>query len=215
MNSRRVHTLLLIAIGLLAALSLAAVYFGNKMLTQASVALVDKKLENRILDEQQTALNLVSKQADRYNELENISKSVVPRDKDQAKAVREIVALAGESAISLQSVTFPTSSLGSPSSSGSSTSNNNGSTSSGNAAKPPSGVTQVKPVNGISGVYQLDITVHSSPGQPVTFEQLTDFLSRLERNRRTAQVTSISITPASGSSNRLSFTLIISVYLKP
>ena len=204
MNSKRVYYLLLACIILLSLLSSGAVYLGNQMLTKASSSLVDRKLENRVLDEQQSALSLVSKQSSKYTELENISKSVVPQDKDQAKAVREIVSLAAESGVSLQSVTFPTSSLGAPPAAGSGSS----------STKPTTSVTQVKPVTGINGVYQLDITVQSSPGKPITFDQLTNFLSKLEHNRRTAQVTSLTITPASGGS-KLSFTLIISVYLKP
>ncbi len=207
MNSKRVYYLLLACVIALAIMSFGAVYMGNKMLTQASIKLVGYKLENKVLDEQQTALSLVSKQSSKYTELENISKSVVPQDKDQAKAVREIVSLGDESGISLQSVTFPTSSLGAAPAAGAGTA-------SGATAKPTSGVTQVKPVVGIPGVYQLDITVQSSAAKANTYEQLTNFLSKLEHNRRTAQVTSLTITPAPGS-NKLSFTLIVSVYLKP
>lgn len=200
------------SVGILAVLSLGAVYFGNKLLIKESSTLVAKKLENRVLDEQQNALSLVSKQSEKYAQLESIAKSVVPQDKNQAKAVREIVALADQSGISLQSITFPTSSLGasSSSSSGSSGSSSN----SGSTTKPTVTETQVKPVSGINGVYQLDITVQSSPSKPVSFAQLTDFLSKLEKNRRTAQVTGLTITP-SGTSGKLSFSLIISVYLKP
>lgn len=212
MNSKRVYYLLMASIGILAVLSVGAVYFGNKLLVKESSTLVAKKLENRVLDEQQNALSLVSKQSEKYAQLESIAKSVVPQDKNQAKAVREIVALADQSGISLQSITFPTSSLGASSSGSSSSSGSN--SSSGSTTKPTVTETQVKPVSGINGVYQLDITVQSSPSKPVSFAQLTDFLSKLEKNRRTAQVTGLTITP-SGTSGKLSFSLIISVYLKP
>lgn len=212
MNSKRVYYLLLASIAILSALSIGAVVVGRKMLTKASNELVSKKLENKVLDEQENALSLVSRQSSKYTDLENISKSVVPQDKDQAKAVREIVALAADAGVSLQSITFPTSSLGGSSAAGTSGSS---STTTGGSSAPKTTETQVKPVQGINGVYQLDITVQSSPNKPITFDQLTAFLSKLEHNRRTAQVTSLTITPASAGGNKLSFTLIVSVYLKP
>ena len=47
-----------------------------------------------------------------YSPLEKIAKIVVPQDKDQAKAVLEIVKIAGESGIKPTAINFPVSTLG-------------------------------------------------------------------------------------------------------
>jgi hypothetical protein len=228
LNSRRVFFLMIGALVVVISLGIAILVIGNSFLQKQSNKLVDLKLQYRIPEANQTALKQAKADIQKYTELKNIAKTIVPQQKDQAQTVREIVNYAREtydpttkSDIKILSITFPSSSLGqaapvpvagSPGSSGSVAS---GGTSS-KTVTPP--VTQVQPVQGVPDLYVLPITVQSDPATPVTFKQITAFLAKLEQNRRTAQVSTLSITPqkdAASTKAGLSFTITVNVYIKP
>ena len=180
---------------------------GNMLLKKQADKLMSLKLENRTLEEQQTALQQANKDVQKYAELQKTAKTIVPQDKDQARTVRELVSLAAESNIPVSSISFPSSSLGqttAPSTSSSSTSK---------ALSPT--ITQVKPVDGATGLYQMEITLQSDTTKPVPYSSFISFLSKLEQNRRTAQVSNISILPYTKDLNLITFTLGINVFIKP
>lgn len=178
-----------------------ATYFVNSMLHKQSDKLVAVKLENRLLDEQQTALLAANKTVQKYSELNTVAKAVVPQDKDQAKAVRELVKVANESGIKLGAISFPASTLGQVVPKGTSAA--------------PSSVTQVKPVTGIPGVFIMEINVQQDSSSPTTYPNLIDFLSRLENNRRTAQVSNVTVQPTPQDRTKLTFSLVVNTYIKP
>lgn len=171
----------------------------NGVLNKKSDKLVAVKLENQLLEEQETALLSATKTIERYEELNRITKSVVPQDKDQANAVRELVKIADETGVKLGAITFPSSSLGQT----------------GGSTKNTTDVTQVKPVQGIPGLYSMEINVQQSNGSPTTYPKLIEFLSRLENNRRTAQVTNVTVQPTPQDRNKLTFSLTLNTYIKP
>jgi len=207
MNSKRAYMLTIGLLSLLCIGIFVTTFFAFKVLTKESDKLVDIKLQNRLLDEQQTALISANKLTERYASLDSIARSIVPQDKDQAKAVREIVKIADETGIKLGVISFPASTLG--------------------ALKPkavagetPSAVvtpaeTQVKPVSGIPGVYVMEITISQDPSRPVSYTKFIDFMQRLENNRRTAQVSNVTIQPLPQDRNKLSFSMIVNAYIKP
>lgn len=213
MTSKRVFFIL---IGLMAALAFAFVgvmVFGNKILQERSKKLVELKLENAMLEQQQVALVQANKDIERYAELEKIAKAVVPQDKDQAKAVREIIQLAEKHGIAIRSITFPASTLGQKAAPAPKAEGED------NAAQKPAAppITQAKPVEGITGVYALEMNIIPDDSRPITYYQFLDFLSSLENNRRTAQVTQIRIDPKSRSRTNplISFSLTINIFIKP
>lgn len=195
---------------LVTVITIAGIAFGTSMLKKKSAELVELKLQDKLIEEQQVALVQANKDIEKYQELETISKSVVPRDKDQAKTVREIINLANQSKIKISSITFPDSSLGTKPASPAPSSNGTSAT----KPKTETSISQVKPVEGITGLYQLQVTISVSDVSP-TFNQLIDFLNRLEQNRRTSQVTSISINPNGVNRNLVSFDLTMNVFVKP
>ena len=75
--------------------NISAVYFGDLLLTKKSESLMSVKLESRVLDEQQISIKQAKKDIEKYQGLEKIAGSIVPQDKDQAEAVREIIKIAG------------------------------------------------------------------------------------------------------------------------
>lgn len=188
--------------GLLVVLGLG-ILFGareaNLLLEKQSKTLVDLKTTYQATTDQQTQLNKDKQDITRYADLNTIAKSVVPQDKDQAEAVREIVNLANQSGISqLSSIAFPPSTLG------------------GSApTSPKKTLTQVTPVKGTPGVYNLQITVSQANTDEVPYGNFITFLSKLEQNRRTAQVSSIDVQPDQKDPNMISFTLVIDEFIKP
>jgi hypothetical protein len=173
------------------------VYGVNKLLGSQAEKLSTQRAISEALSNQQTTLTKNKTDLVKYKDLNDIAKSVVPQDKDQAEAVREIVNIASQSGISgLSSITFPASTLG-------------------NKATIKGGLTQLTPVKGISGVYDLKITVTQEAEGNTTYDQFLTFLRNLEQNRRTAQVTSINVTPSTTKIGTVGFTLVIDEYIKP
>ncbi len=201
MNSKRVFFMMIALVVLSLSGIGAAVVYGNKMLEQNSQELLSLKVDNKALEQQQTSLIQADKDIVKYSDLEEITQSIVPQDKDQARAVREVVQLASESGIKLKSITFPASSLGTTGATGQST------------AK--STISQAVPVTGIEGLYSLEMNI--VPENKVAYYQFIDFLSKLEKNRRTALVTHISIDPTSADSKNtaISFSLTVNIFIKP
>ncbi len=208
MNSKRLFYTLCIMLVLLGAASLGVVIFGNSYIKQQTQHIVALKAESLALDEQSRSLVQAKKDIEKYEELERISKSIVPQEKDQARTVREIIALAEQSGVSISSVTFPSSNLGQPTA-------RPATPATGSSTPPASATTQVKPVEGIPNVYQLEISIQSDAAKPVPYQSMLIFLSKLEQNRRTAHITNLSVTPHNNDRNRVTFNLTVNAYIKP
>lgn len=199
MNSKRLYSILVGALALCGILVLTSVYLANAVLSGKSAELVRLKAAKEATAKQKVQLVKAKKDIQTYGELNAIAKAVVPQDKDQAKTVSEIVNLANQSGIPrLSSVAFPPSSLG-------------GTT----KIKTPNGLTQVNPVKSMPGVYNLQITITQSNTEPIPYSSFITFLSKLERNRRTAQVSSINVQPDANKPDMVSFTLVIDEFIKP
>lgn len=186
----------------LSALFVAATYFGSKFIAREGENLTALKLEAAVLEKQSEALQRAKKDIVEYEELETIAKTIVPQDKDQAQTVLELVNLANQAGIDITSVRFPASELGA-SSKGSKKKDSN------------PDLSQLTALSSPKGVYSMRIDIETNKDIPVSYNQLLDFLRRLENNRRTAQVTNISITPEEGDRNIVSFTLALTSYVKP
>ncbi len=208
MKPKRFFFLLSGTVVLLGILIFAASIGGNLLLKKQSSKLADLRLESRVLEEQQTLLNRAKKDIQKYSELNTITKAIVPQDKDQAKTVRALNAIAQQSDIQLSAITFSSSNLGQAKVA---------------APKPATGTTnksaaalpsQVTPVVGISGVYAQEITIDTDPDAPIPYPKFLEFLESLEASRRTAHVTKIVVNP-SKDGGAVSFKLTLNAYIKP
>jgi hypothetical protein len=232
MTSKRVYYLMIGLIGLLFVALLAGAYGANSLLAKQAVSLTALKAKSSALDKEQTNLILAKKQVSQYAQLNKIVTSIVPQDKDQAEAVREIVGIADANQVALGSITFPASTLGNATTPVPSTAAGAAPAkpfASSPTASKTGALSQLQPVKNIPGVYDLQITVQGDPKSPITYSQLIAFLSALENNRRTAQVSTISFEPiannssAGGSSvsanssspTSISFSLTLDEYIKP
>jgi len=174
-------------------------YEANQLLSQQASKLSKLRADSQAASMQQTSILEDKRDITKYSELNTIAESVVPQDKDQAQAVQEIVNIANANGINnLSAINFPTSTLGITTS---------------GAPKP--GFTQLIPVTGISGVYNFQITITQDATDSVPYSDFLNFLTGLENNRRTAEVTSINVTPDIEHSGNVSFTLIVDEFIKP
>jgi len=212
MNSKRAFFIMLAVVILLGIGIIGATVLGDQLLQKESGKLVGLKLDSKLLDDQQTSLIQANKDIAKYSDLENIAKSVVPQEKDQAQTVREIVNIASQSGIKLSAISFPASTLGQPVAPATP-----GNTTSGSSTPAPAApsITQVTPVKSISGVYVMEINIQQDNTSPISYDSFINFLDKLEHNRRTAQVTSVSVTPNPQDSSKLSFNIVVDVYIKP
>lgn len=211
MSSKRFHLILLGIVCLMVVALVGGAYAVNSMLSKRANNLTALKAKSKALEEQAVGLAKAKKDIEKYTELEKITKSIVPEDKSQAEAVGEIVKIAGQNGISIASITFPASSLGAGPVSTSPSATPAPSTTNSNKKS----LSQLQAVKNIPGVYQLQIVVNSDTNKPVLYDKFITFLSALENNRRTAQVSSITIQPQPANPKYLSFTLTLNGYIKP
>lgn len=197
MNSKIFSYIMIGVVIILSGGILGITFSGKTLLDKQSQKLSDARAQDQVINQQEVSLAQAKSDILKYDQLDEIAKAIVPQDKNQAKTVREINNIAAESGVNLQQINFNTSDLGIP----------------GN--KTTGKLTQVKPVEGIEGVYSLEITVSSGEASPVPYYKFLDFLERLESNRRTAHVSSIIVTPSENNKNDVNFSLVLNVYLKP
>lgn len=211
MNAKRFY---FVSIGLVALLLLglgAALFFMNSFLQKSSDKLVQAKLESRVAEERETYYIQAKKDLEKYKDVGETLVKVLPKDKDQAKAVAEIGRIADETGIKIQQISFPSSALGEKKAAAATTTTTTTTTP---APATPS-VTQTKPVEGVSGVLGIETNVvfQSSDATKLTYSQVLSFLEKIEKNRRTMQVSSISITPKDN--NNVAAAITIKIFVKP
>lgn len=211
MNAKRIYFIMIGVVVLLGLANIGAVFAGNQILKSRSQKLAVLKLDNSVLDEQQNSLTQAKKDIETYSDLEKIAKAVVPQDKDQAAAVREIVKIAADNGIKLASISFAASTLGQPTPRPAATTDGTTPT----TPKPTTTITQVQPVDGIPGVYTLQINIQQDTTSPIVYSKFISFLSALEQNRRTSQVSSVTVTPNTQDRTKLTFSLAVNAYIKP
>jgi Na+-translocating ferredoxin:NAD+ oxidoreductase RnfG subunit len=217
MNSKRLFIILIGLITLMSAGLIAGAYGVNTLMSSQSNKLISLRAKYQALSQEQISLINAKKEIQKYSSLEQITQAVVPQDKDQAEAVREIVNIAANNGIGLGAITFPDSTLGN-STSGATSSSTTSPTVNAQAANvnsPANALSQLIPVKTIAGVYELSITVQSNSSSSVPYDQFINFLTDLEYNRRTSQVSSITLTPDPKNPNNLTFSLTIEDYIKP
>ncbi len=213
LNSRNLRLVLLGLLGSSILAFIGIALFGLSAISSKSSEMVGLKLDGQTADTQLSNLEQSKKDIEKYSYFKDVAKTVIPNDKDQATAVLEINQMATAAGISIQSITFPASTLGlrvsAPTPQDAT-----------QASSTSSAISQAKPVSGIPGLYSLELTItpESTNDLPsskrVTYPKMLDFLDRIENNRHTAQITQVSIQPAGGNKS-LSFTLTINIFIKP
>lgn len=203
MNSKKLFISLMASILLLVASFVAIFIQSTKFLKSEGDKLVELKLADQVLTEQQQGLMQAKRDINAYSELESITKSIIPQTKDQASTIAEISSMATQNGISLGSIEFPSSALGQVSGKGSKSKQTDNSKS------------QLVELDDLKGVYVMEIKVNSRSDGPVAYEQIIEYLKLLESSRKTAQVTNIDIQPSSKTPGRFDFKITINTYVRP
>lgn len=214
MSSKKLHLALIASLGLLFIALVGGTYEANTYLGKKANDLTALKAKSQALSQEEISLVQAKKGINQYADLTKIARSVVPEDKSQAEAVREIVNIADANGIKLSSISFPSSTLGGvlgkPGTAATATPSPAAA-----ANTKTNSLSQLVPVIGLVGVYQLSINVDSDTTAPITYPSFINFLSSLEHNRRTAQVSTISIQPNKINPSLLTFSLTLNEYIKP
>ncbi len=205
MTAKKLFYGLVGSIGLLVVIIGLTVFYGNQMLIKQNNKLAEAKVQVANLDLVQSSLVTAKRDIEQYSTIEQIAKTVVPQEKDQAKTVREIVKIANELGISISSIGFASSSLGTT---------GKATTPAAASAGNTSTTTQTEKVEGLTGVEKLPITVTSDSNKPVSYKSFLLFLERLEQNRRTSQVADVNIQPNADNRNFINFSLKLNAYIK-
>lgn len=189
-------------------------YFGDMMLRKQTKTLLDKKIDIAALEEEEKSLAQAKKDIEKYKNINEISKAIVPQDKDQAKTVRDILSNAAKSQTPVQSIVFNASTLGqkTPTTTGQ---NGTSGTATTTPTKTPPPITQVKPVDGIPGVYSMEITLSNTKETATNYASIINFLRNLENSRRTAHIANITLTPDKQNPNIITYAITLKVYIKP
>lgn len=212
MNSKKFRLILVGVFALSILIFVGLCVQGLALLQSKSAQVVDLKLKNKTAEAQLSNLESSKKDIEKYSYFKSVASSVIPNDKDQAQAVLEILDLAKASGFGIQSISFPTSSLGLKAAQAPTT---------GTALPTTSNtISQATPVVGIPGLYSVQINI--SPlsnaqipvSQQVTYAKMLDFLNRIENNRRTSQVAQVSIQPGSVNTP-FNFNLVTNIFIKP
>ena len=215
MNSaKRLNYILIALLALLFVGLIGGAYGTNKLLASEANKLTTLKAKDQALAQEQTSFSKAQKDIKKYADLHKITQAVVPEDKNQAEAVREIVNIAAAHGVVLAAVTFPASTLGTTATGTTATATPASAAPVASNSKAGS-LSQLTPLKSIVGVYQLPITVQGDSKHPVPYDKFVSFLSDIEHNRRTSQVSSITITPDQNNANNLTFTLVLNEYIKP
>jgi hypothetical protein len=213
MNSKKFRLILIAVFGLCVIAFVSLCFMGLSLLQKKSDEMVQLKLKNKTAEAQLSNLESSKKDIEKYAYFKSVANSVIPNDKDQAQAVLEIQQIAQAAGLGIQSITFPSSSLGAKTSVP-------GSSATPSPTAINSTISQAVPVTGIPGLYSVQLTVDplSGPGVPadkqVTYAKMLDFLSRIENNRRTAQISQVNIQPDAGN-QQLNFSLVLNIFIKP
>jgi len=218
MTSKKLYYILLGCIGLAFVGLLAGTYGINVLMTANSTSLTNLKATAQANVIEQQTLQKSKKELQTYGSLNQIAQAIVPQDKNQVETVREIVDIAAQNGVNLASITFPASTLGTSSVAGSAASSTSTSTATNLSSlenSKTSALSQLTPVKSIPNVYQLQITIQGDSNKPTPYPNFINFLTALQQNSRTAQISSVVMTPNSASPNLISFTINLNEYIKP
>lgn len=220
MNSAKRFSIILITLLILQAAGMVALtVYTNIWLTKKSDHLVELKLDTVGLEQQQKVNLQAAKDLKNYESTRVLLEKIVPKSKDQAKTIGELLKIAEEIGVTIRTITFPASELGNSGA----TQTVVGTTPSA-AATNSNAITQAKPVPNIPGLLGIEVSLSQidrkggSSGTGVTYKQLLGFLEAVEKNRRTLQIKTLQILPlknATGVVSGYSLSLTMNIFVKP
>ncbi len=220
MNAKRLYFVLIGFLILLIIGGGSAFVFADSFLSKQANKVSDLKVQQAVLEAQESSFIKARNDLKKYESLKASIDRVLPEDKDQARAVRELFTIAEETGMKISQITFPTSDLGRQTKTPAATSTP------GTASPAPSSsptttpsITQAKPVDGISGVLGITAAVEVGPmneDEPITYGDFLEFMNKLEQNRRTMQVSQVTLNPVEQQQGgEFDFSFSVTIFVKP
>ena len=220
-DSKTLFYLMLLGIGVFVIIILVTFNYLSSTFTRKSNELAQLKGQVQSLSSQQTRLIVAKQQVKKYSNIKTIVQQIVPQNKNQAATILDIINIAQQNGITLDSITLPSSSLGSssiPSTAAVPSTSTKASAVAAAAAANSIAIatSQLTQVNGIPGVYILPIQIAVSNTQhAVSYSNFYNFINALQNNRLTSQINNITIQPSSSNINSITFSFTINIYIKP
>lgn len=228
MTTKKVNLYLSLIFVMALGLSIFILRYASNWLTQSSQELISLRSEVAELNSKQADLDKAKKAlSDNATELDTLSR-VLPDDKDQARVIQEITALADQANITIDSVGFPSSTLGAvvapkPAATAEATTTSQPATTSAEPAPAPvKSVSQATPVKEIPGVQSIELSIGTISSKDtsikgVRYEEMMKLIKLIERNRRTLQIRSIGIGQNAVTSGEPTYNLSLSlvIFIQP
>jgi hypothetical protein len=221
-TSKKLHLYLLILVALTLLFSFYIVSYSSGWLSDSSKDLTALREELLGLERKQLDLEIAKKTLKENGSVVDNLKLVLPSEKEQARVVQEIESIADTANVTISSVGFPSSTLGSAAVSAPKPQNSEPQA----EVKPattPETVSQAEPIKEIPGVQSINITIGTiSSKDPsikgVRYDEMMSLIRLFERNRRTMQIQSIDIGQNPNSSDGpATYTLSLSmlIFIQP
>lgn len=204
MNAKKAYRIMILLFAAGIVFSVVILRYANSWLTQTSVELSTLRNEVATLDAKRSVLeNAQRVLKDNESNIATASR-VLPSDKDQARIIKEIYAIAELSNVQLESVGFPASTLGTqttpkPTAPAASTESDSASAQQTTPKEAPKTVSQATPLKDIPGVQGIELSLGAinsrdlAANSGVRYDEMITFIRLLERNQRTIQLKSIGI----------------------
>jgi hypothetical protein len=202
MNAKKFYISLIVIIVLLVIATAGVFYGANVMLKRSSTKLSQLKVENAVLEQNEKVYQKAKNDLIKYQDLQSAVNEALPKEKDQAKALKELIQIGNTTGVKIEKIEFTDSTLGDKAKSTAST-----------PAAAGSAVTQAKPIAGISGVQGIEMKVTlagANTNTSINYNNFIEFLDLISNNRRSMQITSLNIQPDLKKAD-----LTINIFVKP
>lgn len=195
---------------LLTIATFGVLFFANTFLKKSSVKLNQLKIENASIEENERIYTKAKNDLLKYQDLKSAVEDALPKEKDQAKALKELIQISNDTNIKIEKIEFTDSTLGDKAKVTGAPS-----TTPGNGTKPvaPNPITQSKPIPGISGVMGIEMKVTVSgvnDKSPLNYDNFISFLDKISYNRRSMQITKLNIQPGLKKAE-----ITVNIFVKP
>jgi Tfp pilus assembly protein PilO len=162
-------------------------YFADQYLSKKAQDISQLKAELDVIQLKIDGAIQAEKDLEELNFIKEIANQVLPPEKIQSNIVGDLVKFGEDTGVTVRGISFtPTSSTG-----------------------EQLNLSQTKPLDGVPGVNALPMTL-SVNGR---YEEILNFLRKLETNRRKMQVDNLMLTPQPDGGD-ITATLIINVYVR-
>ncbi len=201
MNSKKVFITLIVIIVLLVIATAGVFYGANILLKKSSTKLSQLKIENAVIEQNEKVYQKAKNDLIKYQDLKVAVNEALPKEKDQAKALKELIQIGNTTGVKIEKIEFTDSTLGDKAKTTTSP------TAAGTA------ITQAKPISGISGVQGIEMKITlagPNSNTAINYNSFIEFLDLVSNNRRSMQISNLNIQP-----NLKKADVTINIFVKP